>query len=181
MLDLGVTGPMLRAAGLKMDARKDAPYSSYDQFDFEVPVRSEGDVYARYQVRIEEMRQSARIVRQALDGMPAGAWKADAPHVVLPDRDKMKTQMEALIYHFKIVTEGFRVPEGEVYQVIESPRGELGYYVVANGTAKPYRVHMRTPSFGNLQATARMVEGTLIADVIAAIGSTDFMLGDVDR
>ena len=181
MLDLGVTGPMLRAAGLKMDARKDAPYSSYEKFDFEVPVRTEGDVYARYQVRIEEMRQSARIVRQAMDGMPEGAWKADAPHVVLPDRDKMKTQMEALIYHFKIVTEGFRVPEGEVFQVVESPRGELGYYVVSDGTARPWRVHMRTPSFGNLQATARMVEGTILADVIASIGSTDFMLGDVDR
>jgi NADH-quinone oxidoreductase subunit D len=181
MLDLGVTGPMLRAAGLPMDARKDAPYSSYEKFDFEVPVRTEGDVYARYQVRIEEMRQSARIVRQALEGMPAGAWKADAPHVVLPDRDKMKTQMEALIYHFKIVTEGFRVPEGEVYQVIESPRGELGYYVVSDGTARPLRVHMRTPSFGNLQATGRMVEGVLIADVIASIGSTDFVLGDADR
>jgi len=181
MLDLGVTGPMLRAAGLKMDARKDAPYSSYDKFDFEVPVRTENDVYARYQVRIEEMRQSARIVRQAMDGMPAGPWKADSPHVVLPDRDKMKTQMEALIYHFKIVTEGFRVPEGEVYQVIESPRGELAYYVVGDGTARPYRVHMRTPSFGNLQSTSRMVEGTLIADVIAAIGSMDFVLGDTDR
>jgi NADH-quinone oxidoreductase subunit D len=181
MLDLGVTGPMLRAAGLPMDARKDAPYSSYEKFDFDVPVRTEGDVYARYQVRIEEMRESARIVQQALDGMPAGAWKADAPHVVLPDRDKMKTQMEALIYHFKIVTEGFRVPEGEVYQVIESPRGELGYYVVSDGTARPLRVHMRTPSFGNLQATGRMVEGVLIADVIASIGSTDFVLGDADR
>src|SRR5579883_1017779 len=181
MLDLGVTGPMLRAAGLKMDARKDAPYSSYDKFDFEVPTRTENDVYARYQVRVEEMRQSARIVRQALEGMPEGPWKADDQHVVLPDREKMKTQMEALIYHFKIVTEGFRVPEGEVYQVIESPRGELGYYVVSDGTSSPYRVHMRTPSFGNLQATPRMVEGTLIADVIAAIGSMDFVLGDTDR
>jgi len=181
MLDLGVTGPMLRAGGLKIDARKDEPYSSYDRFDFEVPVHTESDVYARYQVRIEEMRQSARIVRQAMEGMPGGPWKADAPHVVLPDRDKMKTEMEALIYHFKIVTEGFRVPAGEVYQVIESPRGELGYYVVSDGTAKPWRVHMRTPSFGNLQATPRMVEGTLIANVIAAIGSMDFVLGDTDR
>ena len=152
MLDLGVTGPMLRAAGLKIDTRKDQPYTSYEKFDFEVPTRTENDVFARYQVRVEEMRQSARIVKQAMEGMPAGPWKADAPHVVLPDREKMKTQMEALIYHFKIVTEGFRVPEGEVYQVIESPRGELGYYVVSDGTTKPYRVHMRTPSFGNLQA-----------------------------
>src|SRR5664279_4724853 len=181
MLDLGVTGPMLRAAGLKIDARKDEPYSSYEKFDFEVPIRTENDVFARYQVRMEEMRQSARIVRQAMDGMPEGPWKAADQHVVLPDREKMKTQMEALIYHFKIVTEGFRVPEGEVYQVIESPRGEVGYYMVSDGTAKPYRVHVRGPSFGNLQAVPRMVEGTLIADVIAAIGSMDFVLGDTDR
>jgi NADH-quinone oxidoreductase subunit D len=181
MLDLGVTGPMLRAAGLKMDTRKDQPYSSYEKFDFEVPTRTANDVYARYQVRVEEMRQSARIVTQALEGMPEGAWKADAPHVVLPDREKMKTQMEALIYHFKIVTEGFRVPEGEVFQVIESPRGELGFYVVSDGTTHPYRVHMRTPSFGNLQATSTMVVGTAIADVIAGIGSMDFVLGDTDR
>jgi NADH-quinone oxidoreductase subunit D len=181
MLDLGVTGPMLRAAGLKWDARKNEPYSSYDQFDFEVPTRTEGDVFARYQVRIEEMRQSARIVKQALEGMPSGRWTADAPHVVLPDREKMKTQMEALIYHFKIVTEGFRVPAGEVYQTIESPRGEVGYYVVSDGTTLPYRVHVRGPSFGNLQAVPCMVEGTLIADVIASIGSMDFVLGDCDR
>jgi NADH-quinone oxidoreductase subunit D len=181
MLDLGVTGPMLRAAGVKTDARKDEPYSSYEKFDFEVPTRTENDVYSRYLVRIEEMRQSARIVKQAMDGMPAGPWKADDQHVVLPDREKMKTQMEALIYHFKIVTEGFRVPEGEVYQVIESPRGELAYYTVSDGTTKPYRVFMRTPSFGNLQSTSKLVENTLIADVIASIGSMDFVLGDTDR
>jgi NADH-quinone oxidoreductase subunit D len=181
MLDLGVTGPMLRAAGLPYDARKAQPYTSYEKFDFEVPTRTENDVYARYLVRVEEMRQSARIIRQALEGMPEGRWTADAPHVVLPDRDKMKTEMEALIYHFKIVTEGFHVPAGEVYQVIESPRGEVGYYVVSDGTAKPYRVHVRGPSFGNLQAIPRMIEGTLIADVIASIGSMDFVLGDSDR
>src|SRR5436190_16457878 len=181
MLDLGVTGPMLRAAGLKIDTRKDAPYSSYEKFDFEVPTRTENDVYARYQVRIEEMRQSARIIRQALEGMPSGPWKADAPHVVLPDREKMKTQMEALIYHFKIVTEGFRVPEGEVFQVIESPRGELGFYVISDGTSSPYRVHMRGPSFGNLQGLPKMVEGLLVSDVIASMGSMDFVLGDSDR
>ena len=181
MLDLGVTGPMLRAAGLKVDARKDRPYSSYDKFDFVVPTRTENDVYARYQVRIEEMRQSTRIIQQAMEGMPSGPWKAADQHVVLPDREKMKTQMEALIYHFKIVTEGFRVPAGEVYQVIESPRGELGYYVVSDGTARPLRVHMRTPSFGNLQAVPKMVAGVLIADVIASIGSVDFVLGDTDR
>ena len=181
LLDLGVTGPCIRAAGIGWDIRKSEPYSSYDKFDFEVPVEAEGDVYARYQVRVEEMRQSARIVKQALEGMPEGPWRADAPHVVLPDREKMKTQMEALIYHFKIVTEGFLVPQGEVYQTVESPRGELGYYVVSDGTARPLRVHMRTPSFGNLQGLPAMIEGRLLADTIAAMGSLDFVLGDVDR
>jgi NADH-quinone oxidoreductase subunit D len=181
MLDLGVSGPMLRAAGLKIDLRKDKPYSSYEKFDFEVPTLTANDVFARYQVRIAEMRQSARIIKQALEGMPSGSHQADAPGIVLPDREKMKTQMESLIYHFKIVTEGFRVPEGEVYSAIESPRGEVGCYMVSDGTQKPYRVHWRGPSFGTLQATSRMIEGTLIADVIAAIGSMDFVLGDTDR
>jgi NADH-quinone oxidoreductase subunit D len=181
LLNLGVTGPMIRAAGLAWDIRKSEPYSSYDKFDFEIPTRLEGDVYARYQVRLDEMRQSARIARQAMEGMPSGPWVADAPKIVLPPREKMKTEMEALIHHFKIVYEGFKVPAGEVYQVIESPRGELGYYVVSDGSAKPYRVHIHGPSFGNLQATGAMVEGRLLADVIAALGSMDFVLGDVDR
>jgi NADH-quinone oxidoreductase subunit D len=181
MLQWGITGPMLRAAGLEWDIRKERPYSSYDQFDFIIPTATENDVFARYQVRLEEMRQSYRICKQALDGMPSGPWQAEAPRIVLPDREKMKTQMEALIYHFKIVTEGFRVPPGEVYQVIESPRGELGYYVVSDGTSSPYRVYMRTPSFGNLQALGEMARGVLIADVIAILGSMDFVLGDVDR
>jgi NADH-quinone oxidoreductase subunit D len=127
------------------------------------------------------MRESSKIVAQALDGMPEGAWQADAPKVVLPDREKMKTQMESLIYHFKIVTEGFSVPEGEVFQVIESPRGELGYYVVSDGTARPLRVHMRTPSFGNLQALPALIQKRMIADSIAIMGSLDFVLGDCDR
>jgi NADH-quinone oxidoreductase subunit D len=181
LLDLGVTGPMIRAAGVKWDIRKAEPYSSYDQFDFEIPTRTENDVYARYRVRLSEMRQSARIITQALEGMPEGAWQADAPKIVLPEREKMKTQMEALIYHFKIVTEGFRVPAGEAYQAVESPRGEIGYYVVSDGTSKPYRVFMRTPSFGNLQALPALLEGRLLADSIAALGSMDFVLGDVDR
>src|SRR5580700_11267034 len=181
LLDLGVTGPMIRAAGLKWDIRKSEPYSSYDKFEFEVPVHTENDVFARYRVRVEEMRQSARIIKQALEGMPEGAWQANAPKIVLPEREKMKTQMEALIYHFKIVTEGFRVPAGEVYQAVESPRGEIAYYVVSNGTSKPYRVYMRTPSFGNLQALAPLLEGRLLADSIASLGSMDFVLGDVDR
>jgi len=181
MLDMGVTGPMIRAAGLPWDIRKSEPYSSYDKFDFNVATRSENDVYSRYRVRLQEMRESAKIITQALEGMPEGPWQANAPHVVLPDREKMKTQMEALIYHFKIVTEGFRVPEGEVYQAVESPRGEIAYYVVSNGTSHPYRVHMRTPSFGNLQALPVMLQGEMIADSIAALGSMDFVLGDTDR
>jgi NADH-quinone oxidoreductase subunit D len=181
MLELGITGPMIRAAGLAMDARKTEPYSSYDKFDFKVVTRTENDVYARYRVRLGEMRESSKIVMQALEGMPEGPWQADAPHVVLPDREKMKTQMESLIYHFKIVTEGFRVPAGEVFQVVESPRGEIAYYVVSDGTSKPYRVHMRTPSFGNLQGLPPMLNGILIADSIAALGSMDFVLGDTDR
>jgi NADH-quinone oxidoreductase subunit D len=181
MLDLGVTGPMIRAAGLKWDNRKDNPHSCYEEFDFEVPTRTENDVYARYLVRVEEMRQSARIIKQAVEGMPSGPWHADAPHVVLPDREKMKTQMESLIYHFKIVTEGYRVPEGEVYQVVESPRGELGYYIVSDGTSKPYRVHVHGPSFGNLQAIPVMGKGCMISDLIASMGSMDFVLGDTDR
>ncbi|MBV8830959.1 MAG: NADH-quinone oxidoreductase subunit D [Acidobacteriaceae bacterium] len=181
MLEMGITGPMIRAAGVKTDARKDCPHSSYEKFDFEIPTRTANDVYARYEVRMEEIRQSLRISRQALDGMPEGPWRADAPHILLPDREKMKTQMESLIYHFKIVTEGFRVPGGSVYQVIESPRGELGYYIVSDGTANPHRVFMRTPSFGNLQALGGMLEGVLIADSIAVMGSMDFVLGDVDR
>jgi NADH-quinone oxidoreductase subunit D len=181
MLDLGVTGPMLRGAGLALDARKSEPYSSYEKFDFDIPTHTENDVYSRYRIRLEEMRQSIRIIKQAAEGMPAGPWQANAPGLLLPDREKMKTQMEALIYHFKIVTEGMRVPAGEAYQVIESPRGEIGYYVVSNGTSRPHRVFMRTPSFGNLQALPNLLEGSLIADSIASMGSIDFVLGDVDR
>jgi NADH-quinone oxidoreductase subunit D len=181
LIDLGVTGPMLRAAGVNWDIRKAEPYSSYDKFDFIVPTATENDVYARYRVRMEELRQSTRIVKQALDGMPSGPWAADAPKIVLPEREKMKTQMEALIYHFKVVTEGIRVPAGEVVQYTESPRGEIGYYVVSSGTPRPHRVFMRTPSFGNLQSLSAMIEGRLIADTIASMGSMDFVLGDVDR
>ncbi len=178
---LGAGGPTLRGSGVDIDLRRDAPYSGYENFKFKVPIRTEGDVFARYLCRVAELRESIGMVQQALAGMPEGPIEADAPKVVLPDREKMKTQMEALIYHFKIVTEGFAVPAGEVYQAIESPRGEMGYYVVSDGTAKPYRVHMRGPSFANLQALAKMCEGGLIADVVAAIGSIDIILGDVDR
>ena len=180
-LALTATGPTLRASGVDVDLRRDAPYSGYENFKFNVPIATEGDVYARYLVRVAELRESQKIVKQTLEGIPEGPVKADAPKVVLPDREKMKTQMEALIYHFKIVTEGFTVPEGEVYQAVESPRGEMGYYVVSDGGAKPYRVHMRAPSFANLQSLQKMCKGRLIADVVAAIGSIDIVLGDCDR
>jgi NADH-quinone oxidoreductase subunit D len=178
---LGASGPTLRGSGVDLDLRRDMPYSSYDKFQFKVPVRQEGDVFARYLCRVAELRESCAIVKQALDGMPEGPIKADAPGVVLPDREKMKTQMEALIYHFKIITEGFAVPRGEVYQAVESPRGEMGYYIVSDGTAKPYRVHMRSACLANLQTLPKMCEDGLIADVVAAIGSIDIVLGEIDR
>jgi NADH-quinone oxidoreductase subunit D len=178
---VGLSGPSLRGSGVEWDLRKKQPYSSYDKFDFRVPVRAEGDVYARYLVRVDEMRESLKIVRQAMEGLPEGRIRADAPHIVMPDRESMKTSIEALIYHFKIVTEGFHPPLGEVYQAIESPRGELGIYLVSDGSPKPFRCHVRAPSFANLQGLAKMVEGRLIADAVACIGSIDIVLGEVDR
>jgi NADH-quinone oxidoreductase subunit D len=178
---LGASGPTLRGSGVDIDLRRDMPYSGYENFKFKVPLGTEGDVFDRYMCRVRELRESIGIVKQALDGMPSGAVKADAPKVVLPDREKMKTQMEALIYHFKIVTEGFSVPEGEVYQAVESPRGEMGYYVVSDGGPKPYRVHMRSACLANMQTLPTMCEGRLIADVVAAIGSIDIVLGEIDR
>jgi NADH-quinone oxidoreductase subunit D len=177
----GLSGPSLRGSGVDWDIRKKQPYSSYDKFDFKVPTRPEGDVYSRYLVRLDEMRQSLRIVQQAMEGLPEGPINANAPHIVLPDRESMKTSIEALIYHFKIVTEGFHPPIGEVYQAIESPRGELGFYMVSDGSPKPFRCHVRAPSFANLQALPKMIEGRLIADVVACIGTIDIVLGEVDR
>ncbi len=177
----GLSGPSLRGSGVDWDIRKKEPYSSYEKFDFKVVTRSEGDVYARYLARVEEMRQSLRIVRQAMEGLPDGPVKANAPHIVMPERESMKTSIEALIYHFKIVTEGFHPPVGEVYQAIESPRGELGFYMVSDGSPKPFRCHVRAPSFANLQALPKMIEGRLIADVVACIGTIDIVLGEVDR
>ena len=177
----GLSGPSLRGSGSDWDLRKKRPYSSYEQFDFDVVSRTEGDVYARYQVRVAEMRQSLRIVNQAMEGLPEGPIKADAPHIVLPDRESMKTSIEGLIYHFKLVTEGFHPPVGEVYQAIESPRGELGYYMVSDGSPRPFRCHVRAPSFANLQALPKLIEGRLIADVVACIGTIDIVLGEVDR
>jgi NADH-quinone oxidoreductase subunit D len=179
---LGVSGPSLRAAGVAYDVRKFFPYSSYEEFDFEVPTRTESDCYARYMVRVAEMRESLKIVRQAMGKIPAeGPIKANAPGIVPPEREKMKTEMEALIYHFKIFTEGFSPPPGEVYQRLESPRGEAGYFVVSDGSPKPYRVKVRAPSFVNLQALPKLSEGRLVADMIACIGTIDIVLGEVDR
>ena len=178
---LGVTGPPLRASGVDFDVRRDIPYSSYEDFKFEVPTSTKGDCWARYEVRLVEMRESIKIIEQALDGMPEGAIKADAPKIVLPEREKMKTQMEALIHHFKIVTEGFKVPAGQVYQSIECGHGQVGYYVVSDGSAKPYRVHMRYPSFATLQALETMCKGRMLADVVAVVGSIDIVLGEIDR
>ena len=179
---LGVSGPSLRGSGVDYDVRKYFPYSSYDEFEFKVPTRTEGDCYARYLCRVAEMRESLKIVRQALDKIPAeGPIKADAPGIVPPQREKMKTEMEALIYHFKIFTEGFAPPPGEVYQRIESPRGELACFIASDGSPKPYRMKMRTPSFVNLQALSKMVDHRLVADAIASIGTLDIVLGEIDR
>jgi NADH-quinone oxidoreductase subunit D len=181
-LSFSMTGPTLRAAGLAYDNRKMFPYSSYEEFDFEVPTRTDADCFGRYMIRVAEMRQSLRIIRQALDKIPAeGPIRTDAPGIVPPGREKMKTEMEALIYHFKIFTEGFSPPPGEAFVTVESPRGELGCFVASDGSPKPLRVHFRSPSYINLQALPRLIEGQLISDVIACIGTIDIVLGEVDR
>ncbi len=178
---LGVSGPPMRAAGVDFDVRRDMPYSSYEKFQFKVPISTESDVWARYVVRMQEMRESVKICLQALDGMPEGRIVADAPKIILPDREQMKTQMESLIHHFKIVTEGFGVPAGEATSSVEAPHGMMNYYVVSDGTAKPYRVHMRNADYANLQALEVMCKGRLLADVVAVIGSIDIVLGAIDR
>jgi NADH-quinone oxidoreductase subunit D len=179
---LSMTGPTLRAAGIAYDNRKVFPYSSYDEFEFEVPTRTESDCFARYLVRVLEMRESLKIVRQAMAKITdSGAIKADAPGIIPPQREKMKTEMEALIYHFKIFTEGFSPPPGEAFVTVESPRGELGCFVASDGSPKPLRAHFRAPSFVNLQALPKLIVGQLISDVVACIGTIDIVLGDVDR
>jgi NADH-quinone oxidoreductase subunit D len=181
---LGQSGPNLRASGVDWDIRRDDTYLAYDQVDFRVPVYPEGDVYARYRVRMDEMAESVRIIRQCLDRleqMDDRPWIADDRKVVLPPREELHTSMESLIHHFKIVTEGYRVPEGEVYTAIESPRGESGCYVVSDGGPKPWRVHFRAPSFVALEATATCMHDSLVADLIAIVGSLDAVMGDTDR
>ncbi|WP_231379240.1 NADH dehydrogenase (quinone) subunit D [Candidatus Solirubrobacter pratensis] len=181
MLDLGVTGPLLRATGNPWDLRKAQPYSSYEDFSFKIPVGTVGDNYDRYRVRMAEMRESVKIIDQALDGLPEGPYITSDRKYALPPRHELATSMEALIHHFKLVTEGFRVPPGEFYYPIESPRGEMGVYVRSDGSSKPARVHMRDPSFVNLQAFKPMVQDLYIADLIAALAMLDPILGGIDR
>jgi len=179
---MGMSGPSLRSTGVAYDVRKFFPYSSYEEFEFDVPTRTDGDCYARYMLRVAEIKESLKIVRQAMEKAPTfGPIRTDAPGIVPPARELMKTEMESLIYHFKIFTEGFSPPPGEVYQRIESPRGELGFFIASDGSPKPYRVKVRAPSFVNLQALPRLAEGRLIADLVACIGTIDIVLGEVDR
>jgi NADH-quinone oxidoreductase subunit D len=181
LLDLGVTGPLLRASGNPWDLRKAMPYSSYEDFDFKIPIGTRGDNYDRFAVRMQEMLESVKIIEQALDGLPEGPYITEDRKVALPPRHELATSMEALIHHFKLVTEGFRVPPGEVYYPIEGPRGEYGMFIRSDGSSKPARVHMRDPSFVNLQATLPMVKDSYIADLITTLAMMDPVLGGVDR
>jgi NADH-quinone oxidoreductase subunit D len=180
-IDWGLTGPSLRGSGVDLDLRRDEPYSGYENYDFDVIVEKDGDVWARFLVRMKELYESHKIVKQALERLKPGPIKADAPKVVLPDRDDMRKHMDSLIHHFLIVAEGFNVPEGEVYHAIEASKGELGVYMKSNGGPKPERVHFRGPSFVNLSALPLMCEGEMVADVVAIIGSLDIVLGEIDR
>jgi NADH-quinone oxidoreductase subunit D len=180
-LSWGVTGPPLRASGIAHDLRKVQPYSGYEQYDFEVPTRTDGDTYARYVVRMDEMRQSLRIIEQAMDNLPYGPVRSNNRKFVPPPRSELSTSMEAVIHHFKLWTEGFVAPKGSVYAATESPRGELGVYLESDGSPKPYRVHWRTPSFINLQILPLLSKGVFVADLVALIGTLDIVLGDVDR
>jgi len=180
-MELGLTGPVLRATGKAYDLRKARPYSGYEQYDFNIPTQHDGDVYARYLVRVAEMRESIKIVEQALDKLPTGPVRSSNRKYVPPPRSEIGVSMEALIHHFKLWTEGFRPPVGHVYAATESPRGELGVYLESDGSPKPYRVHMNTPSFANLQAMPVLTKGHFVADVVGIIGSIDIVLGDADR
>lgn len=178
---MGCSGPTIRGSGVPYDVRKVTPYSGYEQFDFEMPLGQHGDVYDRFRVRMREMRESLRIIEQALDGMPDGPWRIDDRKIVPPPKDEIVTSMESLIHHFKLFTEGLKPPVGEVYVAVEGARGEMGYYLVSDGSGRPYRFHMRAPSFYNLQALPQMATGGMVSDLVAVIGSIDIVLGEVDR
>ncbi len=180
-IDLGVSGPSLRGSGVDWDLRRDQPYSGYEGYDFEVVVGQECDTWSRYHVRLKEMRESIKIVRQALDKLKPGPILADAPKICLPPKKDVVNSIEGLIHHFKIITEGFKPEPGEVYVGVENPKGEVGYYLVSDGSPRPYRMKIRPASFINLQALPKMVEGSLIADVVAVIGTLDIVLGEIDR
>ena len=180
-IDYGLSGPSLRGSGVNWDIRKSEPYSSYDKYHFTVPLGENGDVYDRYRVRIDEMRQSNSIVHQALNLLPKGDFLARIPNVSLPSKEDVETKMESMISHFKFITDGIQPPKGEVYACIEAPKGELGFYVVSDGSNHPYRVKIRPPSFVNLEALSKMIEGSLLPDVVATIGSLDIVLGEIDR
>jgi len=179
--DFGLTGPNLRGSGVEYDVRRAFPYTGYENFDFEIPTGTVGDAYDRYLVRMEEMRQSVRIMRQALSRLPDGPVSADAPKIFLPQKEKVLTKMEELIHHFILITESFDAPEGEVYNSIEAPKGELGFYIVSKGGKSPYRLRIRSPSFNNLQALPKILVGRLYSDAVATIASLDPVLGEVDR
>lgn len=180
-LNYSCSGPMLRGSGVKRDLRKDEPYSGYENFDFDVVVGKNGDAYDRYKLRLEEIRQSMRIIQQAIDGMPEGPYRAHVPGVVLPPKEDVLHKMESMIFHFKIITDGFVAPKGQVYHAIESPKGELGFFISSDGTNRPNRVRVRPPSFVNLGALPVMTEGRLLSDMVCAIGTIDIILGEVDR
>jgi NADH-quinone oxidoreductase subunit D len=180
-ISLGLSGPGARASGVDWDIRRDEPYEVYDELDFKVPVLPEGDVYARYIVRLEEMRQSSRMLRQLIDGLPEGPFIERSPKYVYPDKERLEGSIEAMIHHFKLVVDGLTPPEGEVYSTIEAPKGEIGFYIVSDGGTKPYRLRIRPPSFVNLQSLLTMSRGNMLADVVAIIGSLDIVLGEIDR
>jgi NADH-quinone oxidoreductase subunit D len=180
-ISLGLSGPAMRASGVDWDIRRDEPYEVYDELDFEIPVLPEGDVYARYMVRLREMRQSSRMLRQLLDGLPEGPYIERSPKYVFPDKERLEDSIEAMIHHFKLVVDGLAPPEGEVYSTIEAPKGEIGFYIVSDGSPKPYRLRIRPPSFVNLQSLLTMSKGNMLADVVAIIGSLDIVLGEIDR
>ncbi|OGT98662.1 MAG: NADH dehydrogenase [Geobacteraceae bacterium GWC2_48_7] len=180
-IDYGITGPALRGSGVDWDLRRDNPYAGYENYKFEIPVGKNCDTFDRYKVRLVEMREACKIINQALDNLKPGPVLADCPQITYPPKENVYNTIEGLIHHFKIASEGYPVPEGEVYQGVEAPKGELGFYIVSDGTSKPYRMRIRPPSFVNLQAIEKMSKGSMLADLVAVIGTLDIVLGEIDR